>query len=168
MRLSGKFSLLGFREAQAMIILFGYCLFALVAFRVLSTPWALLAILLSITLSPFTSVPWTPVGGIAIWGWPNPLRYLGALILVGSMPSIMANRHGRPWLPIAVGCLWGMFCWLAPENLVIGILGSVMLLSLAWATNTAALKRILACVGLITLGTLLFWLPIIAFLPAIR
>jgi len=70
MRLPDQFTLVGFRQSQAVIDFVAFTLLALIAFQVLELPYAFLAVLFSLTASPFFSIPWTENGSLYIWGWP--------------------------------------------------------------------------------------------------
>lgn len=163
MKTSGQFTLLGFRQAQATIDFIGYCLFAVIAFLVLDIPYALLAVLLSLTISPFHQLGWIGNNSLLIWGWPNPLRYMGSLILAVSLPSLLTSKTRHYPRLVATGIAWGLLIWISPENLMMGAMCSATLCALMWATDTAAMRKMLQDFAVIAAGVLLFWLPVAAF-----
>jgi hypothetical protein len=166
MKLRGKFTLVGFREAQGVIFFIAFALYGALALSYLGPSFGSLALILSLSVSPFHLAYWNDLGGFASWGWPNPLRYLGALFLVLAVASILMRRasSGRlDGLVLATGWSWGLFTWISPENLMIGAVGSALLVSLLWATGTVELRRSLRVAWNVLLGGLLFWLPILLF-----
>lgn len=166
MKLSGEFTLVGFRKAQGVVFFAGFAFYSALALSYLGPSWGLLALFLSLSVSPFHLAYWNDLGGFASWGWPNPLRYLGGLFLVLTVASLVTKRRStRPIdaYVLGVGWVWGLFAWISPENLMMGGIASALLLSLLWATGTVALRRTIRVAFNIILGGTLFWLPILAF-----
>jgi hypothetical protein len=171
---SNQFNMVGFREAQGLIYWISFSIFAVIAFYFLRLEWAVLAVLLSFTVSPFAMIVgletegtwtqnWWIQGGLELWGWPNPLRYIGSLVFAVLLPSVIMTRNRPYLLSIVAGFVWGVFCWTAQENLVMGVATGALVFTLAWATNTISLRDGLYRVVWIVIGFLIFWMPILLF-----
>ena len=166
MKYTDQFTLIGFRQAHGLFFFLGFSLFATLIFIHLGVSWGVLAILVSLSVSPFNLTYWNKFGGFNIWGWPNPLRYLGVLFLVMALASILTRPGSKRKIDLPVllvGWFWGMFTWLSPENLILGFVASGLFASLLWATATTSFRRLVETVVGIALGGAVFWSPFLVY-----
>ncbi len=163
MKVTDRFSVSGFKEAQLFTAFLAYLLFALVTFLLLRPGDALFAVLLSLLTSPFVLSGWNSSGGPAVWGWPNPLRYSGSFVLVVLLHVAHYSRSTKVFaiVTVAAGALWGVLCWIAPENLSTGIAAAGSLLIILWSLRQATMRRIVNTPLLLCSGFAAFWVPIL-------
>jgi hypothetical protein len=159
MKWSGHFDLLSYRQACAVLHLvtaFGICLTAALFLE----PWMLLPVLLlALAYSPLGFFYYEPNGALeGFYGWANGLRYLGAALFLGGLPTVM---RARPAATIALGAALGFFCFMSQENLSTAMSAAVLLLALLWLTGTETLSAILRCALLSIAGFVAVWIPVL-------
>jgi hypothetical protein len=167
MKLTG-FSVVGLRECfaainfVAAIIIFGHLAL------VIRGPAVFAALVVSLSFSPL-AFWWFGTDELrTFYGWANSFRFVGALLLVGLLPAIVEGfQRGRgrrsTHNAFLVGCIWGVFCWIAQNNLLSGALGSGMFLSLCWATRSLSLADVRRVVVALLAGFAFVWLPVLLY-----
>jgi hypothetical protein len=167
MKSNGKFTVPGFRGANASIHFLAGLIFSILVFQLLNVweaPWV---ILLATICSPLGLLNFTNSSGNldGFYGWTNGLRYLGILFIATTLPPIlrMSKDRASDCAAIAAGLVLGWFSWMSQENLAGGVEAVVVVLLLLWLTGTArpgAVIRVLGCVGA---GCATFWAPILIY-----
>jgi len=167
MKSTGHFDIVSYREAGAFIFLVTMFVFCLIAFLFLGVGWGLAALLFGLAYSPLHFFFWQPDGTLdGFHGWGNGFRYLGAIVVEPSMAVLLRSRWNRrfPALPaIALGLIFGLFCWLSQENLSATVTGGGVLLCLLWLTETTSLQAVLKLTGNMLCGFAVFWLPVFLY-----
>lgn len=164
---TGTYSVVGLRETFALACLAGLVLFCAIVFLYFN-PWlACLTTLLALQFSPFAMFGWNTQGSLAgFYGWANPLRYMGGIMLVFLLPWLLERaKRGNRLLPSAAGtgAVWGVLVYFAPENLSCGLAGGTFLLAILWSAGHAHFKAILRVVLNLLLGFLLVWIVPLAY-----
>jgi hypothetical protein len=169
MKASGHFDIVAFRQAQLAIHFGTFVIVAIVAYYALGF-WAMwLALLMAITLSPL-SFFWTAADGTmnGMYGWGNALRYLGPLIVVPSLASLLVRRpireNGRPiWSVASLGVIWGLFAWTSQENLTTTLVAASCLLITLWLTETITGKSAFVVTVNLLAGFVAFWSAVLMY-----
>jgi hypothetical protein len=156
------FDLQGFRESTVLLYLVGSAIFFAIVFIRLPFKLAAIASLASVVLFPaLQMIAFQGDGSVdnqirlsmeGIWGWPNPMRYLGVFALAMLFPVIPGLRTRRRSIAAAagLGVFWGLMCFISQENLPGGViaLGVIaLLLGLSQTVGARALLRSLAGVA---------------------
>ncbi len=83
MKRSGRFTMVGFREANLLFHFTALLATGLVALWLIDLPSALLVMILALAFSPLSFFTAAPDGTMqGAYGWGNAWRYLGALLVV--------------------------------------------------------------------------------------
>ncbi len=169
MKWMGPFDLVTYRKAGAAIYCLSVFLFCFVAAMVLPA-WAVPPVLLlGLLYSPLTFYYWGPDGALGgFYGWANAFRYMGILIVAAFLPGAVAARSVRParWFSgggFALGLAWGLFSWLAQENLSSTVAASTMLLSVLWLSGTVNGRAVVVASVNMIAGFAVFWFPVMAY-----
>jgi hypothetical protein len=166
MKLTGQFTIVGFRNANASIHFLSVLIFAVFVFQLLKAWEAVLVVLLAMTYSPFRLLTFvnnaSALGGF--YGWTNEFRYLGVLLVAGTLP-VLLRRWKRPvsFAALFLGAVWGLFSWLAQENLAGGMGAVALLLLLLWLTGTSPARPIRQVAANLAAGWAVFWLPVLFY-----
>jgi hypothetical protein len=167
MEQSGKFSFAGYRETYAVMALLGFGVFSVLACVLLGVGWGIVASVLALYLSPFWMFHWNGTVFEGFFGWANPFRYLGALLVLALLPKLVSEGDGwRNYRALLTGLLWGFFTWMSQENLAITAMSAGLFLVVAWALRCCTAKQALTASGNAVVGLLLFWLPVLVYYAA--
>lgn len=141
----GTVSISGIRTAFALLNFLGICLVVLVLFVSLSwKKFALVSVVWIITYLPMSFYSLTHEGMSGFWGWGNPWRYVGILIVGAIIPLALQKRKPyQTWLLIVVGLCWGVTSLVAQENAIGGILVILALLTLAAASGLQSFTEVI-------------------------
>lgn len=167
MKLTNQFSIVGYRESQALCHFVTLFILCITVFLTIDICLGLIIIPMTMAFSPLCLFNFHAGVLDGYYGWGNGLRYSGILILAVSIPSLVrrvsTGNSGFSVLAVCSGFTWGLFCWFAQENLSGGLAAGTLLLVLLWSTQTVALRGVLFILLNLSLGFLLFWLPLIGF-----
>ncbi len=170
MRHLTSFSVVGFREAWALLVWAGVSLLFAVFFLAFGYARGLAAAVLSALVYPaLHQVAFQPGGSFnGYFGWASPLRYVGLIALVLLLPA--AVRRCPSW-PGAVagavlGALWGLTSYLAQENLAGGAIGALAVGALLLFSGSARWRPVWTALTAVGAGFLVIWTPILVFYAA--
>ena len=170
MKAVGHFDIVGFREATAFLHLVTLAGFCLIACSLLDVWQAVAVLLLGLAYSPLDFFLWGPDGTLGgFYGWGNGCRYLGVLIVISGLAWLVQPERKRwmtVWPACVLGFIWGMFSWLAQENLSSTVMGAGLLMILLWLTETAAPRTLLRLGLNVSLGFVVFWAPVLSYYAA--
>jgi len=163
----GHFDIVGFREGTALLHLVTMIGFCLIAFSLLNVWPAVVVLLLGLAYSPLDFFLWGPDGTFAgFYGWGNGCRYLGVLIVIAGL-AWLAQSERKRWvticLALGLGFVWGLFSWLAQENLSSTVMGAGLLMILLWLTGTASPRTLLHLGFSVCCGFVVFWAPVLSY-----
>jgi hypothetical protein len=159
------FDLEKFRQSTVLLYWLGATIFFVVLFLRLPPRLALITSLASILLFPtLQMVAFEPDGSVdapithlkgspdGIWGWPNPMRYLGVFAVAMLFPAVAASEAPRrtPLAGIALGLLFGLTCYLSQENLIGGLIAIGVLALLLTISQTVPARMVVR--GLLATG----------------
>lgn len=157
-----SFDLASFRESTAFMYWIGATAFFAIVFLRLPPKLALIACLASVVLFPaLQMISFQPDGSVdnqikgsveGVWGWPNPMRYLGVFAVAMLLPALPGLRGRSAPLAggVALGAFWGLTCFISQENLPGGVMALATLTALLTMTQSVrprALMKALAGVG---------------------
>ena len=161
-----SFSVVGFRQAWALLVWAGvFALFA-VFFLAFGYVRGLAVSLLSALVYPaFHLLAFQPGGSFdGYFGWYSPLRYVGLIALVLLLPAVV--RSSPSWRGVAagtaIGALWGLTSYLAQENLAGGAVGAVVVGVLLLFSRSASWRAVRTALLAVLAGFLLIWTPVLA------
>jgi hypothetical protein len=161
-----SFSVVGFRQAWALLAWAGVSALFAVFFLALGYARGLIVSLLSALVYPaLHRLAFLPGGSFdGYFGWYDPLRYVGLIALVLLLPA--AIRLSPSWrgaaAGTAIGALWGLTSYLAQENLAGGAVGALAVGALLLFTGSASWRAVRAAFAVVLAGFLLIWLPVLA------
>jgi hypothetical protein len=166
MRHVTSFSVVGFRQAWALLAWAGVSALFAVFFLALGYVRGLAVSLLSALAYPalhrLAFLPGKSFDGY--FGWYDPLRYVGLIALVLLLPAVI--RRSPSWrgaaAGTAIGALWGLTSYLAQENLAGGAVGALAAGALLLFTGSASWRAVRGAVAAVLAGFLLIWLPVLA------
>ena len=173
-----SFDLVGFRESNVLLYWLGATAFFAIVFLRLPLKLALIASLASVVVFPaLQMIAFQPDGSIdnqirdsmeGIWGWPNPLRYLGVFGVAMLFPALPGMRGGRAVVAAgaALGAFWGLTCFLSQENLPGGVMALATLAALLAITQTAAPRAVLRALVSVGGGFVLIALAVFGYYAA--
>ena len=167
MRHVTSFSILGFRQAWAIYQWVGASILFAVFFLAFGYIRGLAISLLGMLVYPaLQQVAFHPGGSFTgYFGWANPLRYAGMIALVALLPAVVRRCPSR-WgvaAAAALGVLWGFTSYLAQEDLIAGVVGTLLVGALLLFTRTASWRAVRAALVAVLAGFLLIWVPVLAF-----
>ena len=167
MRHVTSFSILGFRQAWAIYQWIGASILFAVFFLAYGYIRGLVISLLGMLVYPaLQQVAFHPGGSFTgYFGWANPLRYAGMIALVALLPAVVRRCPSR-WgvaAAAALGVLWGFTSYLAQEDLIAGVVGTLLVGALLLLTRTASWRAVRAALVAVLAGFLLIWVPVLAF-----
>lgn len=166
MRHVTSFSVVGFRQAWALMVWTGASIVFAVFFLAFGYARGLAATLLSALVYPaLQQIGFRPGGSFdGFWGWANPLRYAGLIALVLLLPAVVRRCPSRRGAAAgaALGVLWGVTSYLAQENLIAGAVGALVVGALLLLSGTSSGRAVRAALVATLAGFLLVWLPILA------
>lgn len=167
MKASGRFDMVGYREAGAWFHFLSTLIVLCVAAATLEG-WALVSIVaLGLVHTPLSLFQFGEDGTLGgYYGWGNGLRYMGALLVTVALPRVSASGAGRLPIPlsaVALGLVWGLFAWIAQENLASTMASGTLLLSLLWLTRTRTGGQVMRAAAGLAAGFAVFWTPVLAF-----
>jgi hypothetical protein len=159
MKWSGHFDLLSYREAGALLHLltaFGICLTA----ALFLDGWMLVPVLLlALAYSPLGFFYYQPNGTLeGFYGWANGLRYLGATLFLGGLPTVL---RARPAAALPLGASLGLFCFMSQENLSTAVNAAALLLVLLRLTGTESAATIGRGIARAIGGFAAVWVPVL-------
>jgi hypothetical protein len=164
MTVTGRFSLLGYRETYPLFLVIAFACFTATVAGTLGVGYGTLAALLALFISPFNMLSWNGDTLTGFLGWANALRYVGAFVVVGLLPSVLRRATGGfSGAAFLVGLVWGTFTWLSQENLMSTLLGGGLFVVTAWALSACSLAQVRRTVVGLVLGWLLVVVPILLF-----
>ncbi len=170
MRHVTSFSVVGFRQAWAVLFWVGVSVLFVAFFLAFGYVRALAVSALSaLVYPPLRQVAFQTSGHfVGYWGWANPLRYAGAVALILLLPAVI--RRCPSWRGIAsgaaLGLVWGVMSYMGQENLAAGVVGALALGALLLLTGTFSGKAVAAGLAAPAAGCALVWLPILGFYAA--
>ena len=170
MRHVTSFSVVGFRQAWAVLFWVGVSVLFVAFFLAFGYVRALAVSALSaLVYPPLRQVAFQPSGHfVGYWGWANPLRYAGAVALILLLPAVI--RRCPSWRGVAggaaLGLVWGVMSYMGQENLAAGVVGALALGALLLLTGTFSGKAVAAGLAAPAAGCALVWLPILGFYAA--
>lgn len=167
MRHVTSFSVVGFRQAWALLVWAGASILFAVFFLAFGYVRGLAASLLSaLVYLPLHQIAFQPGGSFdGFWAWANPLRYVGAITLVVLLPAVVRRSPSGRGVAAgaAIGAVWGGMSYMAQENLAAGAVGALLMGALLLLSGTASWHAVRAALAAALGGFLLIWLPILAF-----
>jgi hypothetical protein len=165
-----SFSVVGFRQAWALLIWGGVSILFAVFFIAFGYARGLAASLLAALVYPALHQIAFQAGGSfdGFWAWANPLRYVGVIALVAALPAVIRRSPSRRGFAAgaALGVFWGLTSYLAQENLIAGAAGALLVAALMLFSGTSSWRAVRAALVAIGVGFLLIWLPVLAFYAA--
>jgi hypothetical protein len=171
MRHVTSFSVVGFRQAWALLSWAGISVLFVVFFLAFGYIRGLAISLLSalVVYPALQEDAFRRSGQFAsYWGWSNPLRYAGAVALLLLLPAVV--RRCPSWRGVvggaALGMVWGVMSYLGQENLAAGVVGALALGALLLLTGTFSGKAVAAGLAAAAAGFALVSLPILGFYAA--
>ena len=170
MRHVTSFSVVGFRQAWAVLFWAGVSVLFVAFFLAFGYVRGLaVSVLSALVYPPLRQVAFQPSGQFAgYWGWANPLRYAGAVALILLLPAVI--RRCPSWRGVvggaALGLVWGVMSYMGQENLAAGVVGALALGALLLLTGTFSGKAVAAGLAAAAAGFALVWLPILGFYAA--
>lgn len=126
-------------------------------------PSALLVVILAVAFSPLSVfLPASNAG--AETARASAVTFLGALLVVPlSVQWALRTGHGAFSGPhFFLGVLWGLFSWIAPENLTTTLAAAVLACSCLAVTGTISRRRLAAVASSLGVGLAIVWVPIVA------
>lgn len=160
-----SFSVVGFREAWAILVWAGVSVLFAVFFLAFGYLRGLAVSLLSSLVYPaLHTVGFQPGGSYTgYFGWASPLRYVGVIALVLLLPAVVRRSPSRRGAAAgaAVGVLWGLTSYLAQENLSGGVVGALAAAALLVFSGSASWRAVRAALIAVTAGFLLIWTPVL-------
>jgi hypothetical protein len=170
MRHVTSFSVVGFREAWALLVWAGVSAVFAVFFLAFGYARGLAVSLLSALVYPaLHEVAFQPGGSFSgYFGWASPLRYVGLVALVLLLPAVVRlSPSGRGAAAgTAIGAFWGLTSYLAQENLAGGAVGALAIGGLLLFSGSASWRAVRTALATVTAGFLVIWTPILAFYAA--
>jgi len=167
MKYTGKFTIPGFRQADASIHFLAGLIFSILMFQLLNIWEAPPVILLATICSPLGLLYFANQTGNleGFYGWTNGLRYLGVLFIATALPPILRISKDRAAIcaAAAAGLGLGWFSWMSQENLAGGVEAVVVVLFLLWLTGTARLQAVVRVLCGLAAGCAVFWSPILIY-----
>lgn len=167
MRHVTSFSVVGFRQAWALLTWGGASVLFAVFFLAFGYARGLAVSLVSALVYPaLHQISFQPGGSFdGFWAWANPLRYVGAIALVVLLPGVVRRcPSGRGVAAgVAIGAVWGGMSYMGQENLAAGAVGALAMGALLLLTGTSSWRAIRAALVAALAGFLLIWLPILVF-----
>jgi len=170
MRHVTSFSVVGFREAWAVLSWAGISILFLVFFLAFGYLRGLAISLLCALVYPGMQFDafWQSGQYVSYWGWSNPLRYVGAVALLLLLPAVI--RRCPSWSGVAggvaLGLVWGLMSYMGQENLLGGVIGALALSAVLVLAGTSAGKAVASGLAAVAAGFALLWLPILGFWAA--
>lgn len=170
MRHVTSFSVVGFRQAWAVLFWAGVSVLFVAFFLAFGYLRGLAVSLLSALVYPsLRQVSFQPSGQfLGYWAWANPMRYVGAVALIILLPAVI--RRCPAWRGViggaALGLVWGVMSYMGQENLAAGAVGALALGALLLLTGTVSWKAVAAGLAAVAAGFALVWLPILGFYTA--
>jgi hypothetical protein len=166
MRHVTSFSVVGFRQAWALLVWAGVSVLFAVFFLAFGYARGLAVAVLSALVYPaLHGVAFQPGGSFdGYFGWASPLRYAGVIALMLLLPAVI--RRCPAWrgttAATAIGALWGLTSYLAQENLAGGAVGALMAGGLLLFSGTASRRAVRTALAAVLAGFLVIWTPILA------
>jgi len=167
MRHVTSFSVVGFREAWALLVWAGVSVLFAVFFLAFGYARGLAVSLLSALVYPAQhEVAFQPGGSYdGYFGWASPLRYAGVVALVLLLPAVIERCPA--WRGVvaatAIGSFWGLTSYLAQENLAGGAVGAFAVGGLSLFSGSAPWRAVRAALAAVLAGFLVIWTPILAY-----
>jgi hypothetical protein len=167
MRHVTSFSVVGFREAWALLVWAGMTAVFAVFFLAFGYARGLAVSVLSALVYPaLHEVAFQPGGSFnGYFGWASPLRYVGLIALVLLLPA--AVRRCPSWrgaaTGTAIGAFWGLTSYLAQENLAGGAVGALAVGGLLLFSGSAPWRAVWTALVAVLAGFLVIWTPILVF-----
>jgi hypothetical protein len=170
MRHVTSFSVVGFREAWALLVWAGASLLLAVFFLAFGYARGLAVSVLSALVYPaLHQVAFQPGGSFdGYFGWASPLRYAGVVALVLLLPAVAGRCPARPGAvaATALGALWGLTSYLAQENLAGGAAGALAVGGLLLFSDSASWPAVRTALVAVLAGFLVIWAPILVWYAA--
>ena len=145
MKFQERFDVVGFRVAQATLQFLATIVVALLAYAWCGWWRAVVILLLALAYSPlrflFPLADGT-MGGDYEWG--NAWRYLGPVVAIPWMAHIVTRRTSARLVVsgVAIGLAWGVFSWIAQENLLSTLVAASIVLALFTLTGAASWRDV--------------------------
>ena len=162
-----SFSIVGFRQAWALLVWAGVSAAFAVFFLAFGYARGLAVSVLSALVYPaLHGVAFQPGGSFdGYFGWTNPLRYVGVIGLVLLLPAVIRRCPARRGAAAAtaIGALWGLTSYLAQENLAGGAIGALAVGVLLLFSDSASWRAVRMALAALLAGFLLIWAPVLAF-----
>jgi hypothetical protein len=165
MRHVTSFSVVGFREAWALLVWAGVTAVFAVFFLAFGYLRGLAVSVLSALVYPaLHEVAFQPGGSFdGYFGWASPLRYAGVIALVLLLPAAIGRCPA--WrgaaAAAAIGALWGLTSYLAQENLAGGAVGALAVGGLLLFSGSASWRAVRTALIAVVAGFLAVWAPIL-------
>jgi hypothetical protein len=162
-----SFSVVGFREAWALLVWAGVSILFVVFFLAFGYVRGLAISVLSGVVYPALHLLGFQPGGSysGYFGWASPLRYVGLIALLLLLPAVV--RRSPSWRGAAmgavIGALWGLTSYLAQENLIGGAVGALAIAVLLLFSGSASWRAVRAALVAVLAGFLFIWVPVLAY-----
>jgi uncharacterized membrane protein (UPF0136 family) len=167
MRHLTSFSVVGFREAWALLVWAGVSVLFAVFFLAFGYRRGLAVSVLSALVYPaLHQVAFQPGGSFnGYFGWASPLRYVGLVALVLLLPATVRRCPSWPGAVAGavLGALWGLTSYLAQENLAGGAIGALAVGALLLFSGSARWRAVWTALVAVGAGFLLVWAPLLVF-----
>jgi hypothetical protein len=167
MRHVTSFSVVGFREAWALLVWAGVSVLFVVFFLTFGYARGLAVSVLSGVIYPALHLLAFQPGGSynGYFGWASPLRYVGLIALVLLLPA--AVRRSPSWrgaaTGAAIGALWGLTSYVAQENLIGGAVGALAAGGVLLFSGSSPWRAVRTAFAAVLAGFLVIWTPILVF-----
>ena len=166
-KLSRQFTIVSVREASMCMHLITFLAVATLAYLLTGLWAALLVIVLAVSFSPLAFFRFAGDGIVdGFFGWGNSARYVGALAVVPTLAVLAErgpSRRAAGWSGVGVGACWGLSAWVSQENLSATLVGSGLLVSVLWLTETAPARWLANLCARVAVGVACVWVPILGY-----
>jgi hypothetical protein len=167
MKFTHEFTIIGFRESFAVTHWLAATIFMVMVFLRFRFLLATVIALVAVNLPPLTFFQLSGAGTLyGFYGWANGLRYLGALLVLLFLPTVLASGTGSRTVlakGMGLGFIFALFCYMAQENLAAGILSGLIVLTVGWLTQRYTTQQLVSVVAGLSLGFAAFWAPVLGF-----
>jgi hypothetical protein len=153
-----RFDIPAFRTGWAAFNFVAMLTFASVAYWWTGVLGTIAVVVLGVAYSPLAFY-YTLADGTfgGFYGWANPLRYIGAIVVVPCLAQMPVSR--RAAVPrrdtasgVALGSIWAVTAFFAQENLSSVLVAGGLILVLLWLTRTASGWNIVRLIRNVALG----------------
>ena len=164
MKFTHQFTIIGFRESFAVTHWLAATIFMVAVFLRFRLLLATAIAFIAVSLPPLTFFQLTAAGTLTgFYGWANGLRYLGALLMLLFLPTVLTSETSSRTVlakSAGLGLAFGFFCYMAQENLAAGGLSTLLFLAVGWLTQMYTTRQLTRVITGLALGFTAFWAPV--------